>query len=294
MKRICGFLAAAVFALGCPGPTGGGNDGGSGDGGETTDVESLIIKVAGTAEVHPAAVAWAADAGVAVPSLVGVTARVEEPLRLALNENDTQAVFSSTVLTANRQFTAEEVANERVIVGLGVGFVDTPDAGFYRAASTIYDVTREGGKSATNINGAIAYAMPRAFVDQLTTAIGSANVSTASDNGGNAVSGAGFALIRIVDAAGKPVSGAKLSYRCQTCAKALNANQFWYLNDSLSGAVSHANGGTTSSNGLVVYINKETLAHQIFVKVEGNAAYPEHSAGAKSGVGLAVTVSPKQ
>lgn len=293
MKRLALLFALPAFLLGCPGPTPGPTDAGQNDAGETTDLESLVLKVTGTAEIHPAAVTWAVDAGVALPSLVGATARVEEPLRLALNENDQNAIFSSTVLDSSLSYTAEEVPNERVIVGLAVGFVDSADAGLYRAASTIYDVTREDGKSATNINGKVAYALPQAFVDQLTTAIGSTNVSTASDNAGNTVGAAGFAIIRIVDAAGAPVLGAKLTYSCKTCAKALNGNQFWYLNDQLNAATSADANGTTGAQGLVVYINKESLAHQIFIKVAGNDTYPEHSAGAKAGRGLTVTVSPK-
>lgn len=295
MKRLLFLLLVPAFLFGCPGPGGGKKDAGTGDGGEGEQTEAPLIKVTGTAELHPAAVAWAADAGVALPSLVGATARVEEPLRLALNENDATAIFSSTVLAADRAFVSNDISSEspNIVVGLGVGFIDSADAGIYRAASTIYDVTREGLPPQTNINGAVAYAMPRSFVDQLTTAIGGANVTTASDSGGSTIASAGFALIRIVNAAGAPVAGAKLSYRCSSCQKPLNGNQFWYPTGTLNAATSHANGGVTSANGLIVYINKETLAHQIFVKVDGNAAYPEHSAGAKSGVGLAVTLSPK-
>lgn len=293
MNRLLCLLVVPLFLLGCPNGGGNGNpDGGkTGDGGE--DVLEPIIKVNGKAELHPAAVTWAAGAGVTLPSLVGATARVEEPLKLALNENDSTAIFSSTVLTADRTFVAQEVATEIVVVGLGVGFLDSTDAGIYRAASTIYDVKREGQKPRLDINNAVAYAMPRAFVDQLTTAIGTANVQTASDNGGSSIATAGFALIRIVDAQGNPVPNAKITYKCGTCAKTLNANQFWYPNATLTAATSHANNGLTSALGLVVYINKETIAHQIDVGVAGNATYPEHAAGAKPGVGLAVNITPK-
>lgn len=290
MKRTLFFLSALALLTGCPGGgNNNGNDAGTDDGGE--DAIEPVITVAGTATVHPAAQAWMADGGLTVPSLAGVTLRVEEPLRIGLNENDPSAVFGTTVLTSSGEFSANQVDTANVIVGVGAGFRDTADAGVIRSASTIWDVTREGAKPRVNINGASAYALPKAFVDQLTTAIGPSNISSASGGVGSTLEKSGFSLIRVVDAAGNPVSGVKLKFRCGVGCVSVTGAQFFYPSDDLSTAAPHAS-GSTSSNGLVVYVGNNTAAHQVIIAVEGHSEYRDHAAGAAPNAGLAVTVKP--
>jgi hypothetical protein len=290
MLRHALFAAACTTALwGCTGSTGK-SDAGT-DAGETP-VEPPVVTFSGTAAVLPEAAAWLVDAGQPVPSLVGVTLRVEEPFLMGLNDQNPAALFGSVTLDASGSFSVDTVDTADVVAGVAAGFRDDVDAGVARSASTLWDKIREGTVPMTDVTGTKAWAFPKAFVDHLSSVVGSTTILSASDNLGDTLQATGFALIRVVDAAGKPVSGAQLSFSCGIgCVRTTEA-QLQYPSADFSSVTGQGAGGATAAHGLVLYIHNNPQAHQVTVSVKGSAAYKSHAAGAAPNAGLFVTVSP--
>jgi len=284
---------AALCAAGLAACTGGNTsrqDGGTDAGPDP--LEPPVVAFSGTARVLPEAAAWLQDAGQPVPSLVGVTLRVEEPLLMGLNEQDPRALFGELPLDASGTFSVSTVDTADVIAGVAAGFRDEVDAGIARGASTLWDKIREGAIPLEDVSGTQAWAFPTAFVDHLSAVVGADAILKASGNLGDTLQQTGFALIRVVDGSGAPVSGARLGFSCGIgCVRTTEA-QFLYPSADFSAVTGHGAGGTTASHGLVLYIHNNNQAHQVAVTVEGNSAYKTHAAGGATNAGLFVTVSP--
>ena len=265
------------------------------DGGTDAGPDPLdppVVSFSGTARVLPEAAAWLQDAGQPVPSLVGVTLRVEEPLLMGMNDKDPRALFGEQALDASGTFTVSTVDTADVIAGVAAGFRDQVDAGIARGASTLWDKIREGAIPLKDVTGTEAWAFPSAFVAHLDAVVGASTILDASDNLGDTLQQAGFALIRVVDAAGAPVAGARLGFSCGIGCVRVTEEQFLYPSADFSAVTGHAAGGKTAAHGLVLYIHNNNQAHQVAVTVEGNSAYKTHAAGGATNAGLFVTVSP--
>jgi hypothetical protein len=290
MLRHALFATACAAALwGCSGSPSK-SDAGT-DAGETP-LDPPVVTFSGTAAVLPEAAAWLADAGQPVPSLTGVKLKVEEPFLMGLNDQNPRALFGTVTLDATGAFSVDTVDTAAVVAGVAAGFRDEVDAGVARSASTLWDKIREGTVPLADVSGTKAWAFPRAFVDHLSTVVGSATLLSASDNLGDTLQGTGFALIRVVDAAGKPVSGAQLSFSCGIGCVHTTEAQLQYPSADFSSVTGQAEGGATAAHGLVLYIHNNTQAHQVTVSVKGRSEYKPHAAGAAPNAGLFVTVSP--
>jgi|GEM_PF-1002850 len=282
--------ACAAGLAACAGGSSNQKDGGTDAG--LDPFEPPVVAFSGTARVLPEAAAWLQDAGRPVPSLAGVTLRVEEPLLMGLNDKDPRALFGEVPLDASGAFSVSTVDTADVIAGVAAGFRDDADAGIARGASTLWDKIREGSIPLNDVSGTQAWAFPTAFVEHLTSVVGAQAILVASDNLGDTLQQSGFALIRVVDAAGAPVSGARLGFSCGIGCVRTTEKQFLYPSADFSAAAAHGAGGKTAAHGLVLYIHNNNQAHQVAVTVEGNAAYKAHAAGGATNAGLFVTVSP--
>lgn len=281
--------ACAVILWGCTGKSTA-MDGGT-DAGETP-LEPPVVTFSGTAAVLPEAAAWLTDAGQPVPSLTGVTLRVEEPFLMGLNDKDPRALFGSVTLDATGAFSVDTVDTADVVAGVAAGFRDDVDAGVARGASTLWDKIREGAVPLEDVTGTKAWALPRAFIDHLSGVVGSATILSASDNQGDTLQATGFALIRVVDASGNPVPGLSLNFSCGIGCVHTTEGQLQYPSADFSSVTAQAAGGVTASHGLVLYIGNNGQAHQVTVSVKGHPEYKSHAAGAAPNAGLFITVSP--
>jgi hypothetical protein len=301
MKKTL-FLALAAFAL-CACPTGGG--GGGDDGGKDAndiDPENVEITVSGTASIHPDAVAYFNTSGQTLPGIGGLTLRVEEPLKAALQ--DPTGYFGTLILTDAGTFSVSKVPSRLVTLGVAAGvFDDAPcgsdggtDAGtadggtagcprVVRAATSLYDVALEGGQKPTHdIVGGKAYAIPTAFHDKLTAAVTPAKIQSFTSNAKSTLIGAGFILGRVVNAAGAPVAGAVLK-----TSVASDQPRFLYPSTDYSTVTTTG----TSANGLFLYVHNADSNPKTFkLTVEGKPEYVQRNGGAAKDACLIMTVYP--
>ena len=279
MRTSLPFAVTCLLFIGCPSPapiTDGG-EGGAGGGGS----DETRFKVSGTAKLHPVAVAFLADAGIDA-GLVGLTVRVEEPLKVALLKPD--GVFSTQTLDATGAFEATNLSSLDIQLGVAVGIFDPTDAGtrVVRSATILYDVALENGKPTRDITGT-AYAVPTALHDKLTAAITEAKIRmiTGTNNKGTLFE-AGFILGRVVDAMGKPVAGAKISP-----TPAALVSGFFYPTADLNGL-----GTATSSNGVFIYVHTGDAVNTFRFNVDQQDAYKQRNAGARKEACVVVDVYP--
>jgi hypothetical protein len=279
MKRALTYVGLLTLAA-CSG-TPSGSDGGR-DAGQTPLEE---ISVSGTVTMHPDSLALLADAG-ASASVAGLTLRVEEPFKVALNNPD--GIFHSQTLDAGGEFFAPLVPTELVTLGVAAGVRDDTGAGrVIRSATTLYDVAlMDGAKPAANITGAKAYAVPVELHRALNDAVGEANVRrlTGSTDAGTLIA-AGFVLGKIVDAAGHPVAEATVE-PVGSNAAAKRARLFYPTAD-FSGT-----GTATASHGLFVYVHNGGDVDTFQFRVAGKAEYKQRNAGAVKDACLVLTVFP--
>lgn len=282
MRRA--LVIGALALVGCS-PNPGGNDGGSNDAGPT----EFIVKASGTASVFPLAAQWLADAGLSNPGVAGLQLRIEEPFKVAAG--DPLGVFGSQILDATGAFSVSDISSELVNLGVAAGIRDdSVDGGssarIVRSATVLFDVALEGHKPEADITGGKAYAIPTAFHDQLTAAIGTAAIQTvtAKSMGGNqsTLQAAGWVLGRVVDASGNPVAGVTI-----TPALAGYSDQFFYPKADYSGTQA-----STSANGLFVFVHIGGAVTSFRVTVAGRSEYKQRYLGAAKDAVLVVTYYP--
>ncbi len=299
------LAAVGALSLGCPS---GGNPGGTDAGSDSgmNQNEFPIITVAGKVFVHPEAKGFLADAGYPELALTGLTVRVEEPLLVALDPNDPVAVFGSRTLDATGNFSVGDVRTEVVTLGIAAGVRDDSDAGLrccaecgaladggcpfvpdtkvVRSATVLYDVTfANGTKPEADVRNSKAYALPSEFHAKLNAAVTPARILQLTGGTQSTLVGAGFVLGRIIDAAGVPVAGVKLS------ADSTVTDRVFYPSADLSTVGT----GGTSTNGLFLYVyNGEAQPSQFPFSIQGRSEYKLRKMGAARGAGLVVTVFP--
>jgi hypothetical protein len=252
----------------------------AGDAGVDAGVEpDPVFSLSGTVAIHPDAL----DAGLA--SLVGLTVRVEEPLKVA--GNNPAGVFSTATLDATARFSVQNVSNELVNLGVAVGVRDDADAGVpkvVRSATVVYDVLLKGAKPVGEVKDRVAYAIPTAFHDRLTALLTPAKLRMLTpDAPKDTLIGAGCILGKVLDAQGAPVAGVTITPSANSVA-----SRFFYPSADLSSL-----GTSTSSSGLFLYVHEGTdLVQQFNFRVEGRSEYKQRNAGAVNNACLVVMVTP--
>jgi hypothetical protein len=295
MKCLLPLLALALAA--CSGTKTTNNNPDSGSTPDSGNTNSPIITVSGTASIHPAALGWMQDAGLTPPSLAGLTLSVDEPFKVALG--DSHGHFGEVTLDATGAFSVPNVDTAQVVLGIAAAVRDERpgvcDGGLpvdggcaggavVNAASGVYDVQLQGGIPTGDVDGGKAYAVPLAFHDQLTAAVGPSVISGISSGTQNTLLGAGFILGRIVDAQGNPVSGASVELIPSTTAA-----QLFYVADDFRSVNQLATGAT----GLFVYVHTGSATVTTFtLKVNNDSEYLGRNAGAVAGAALVLTVFP--
>lgn len=282
---VGGVVLLSTMFFACPpdGPNNNGDDAGTTDG-DTVPIDP-IIKVSGTAEMHPNAVAYLQSISADVPTVEGLTLRVEEPLQVALGD-ETNGVFGTVTLPASGEFSVEEVDTQYVGVGIAAGIRDERDAGtpsVVRSATTIYDVILEEQDPDTDIAGARAYALPAQFVEKLNTAVGATAISTISGDAElDTLLEVGFILGKIVDAQGNPVAGAKVE-------PSSFASNFFYPSEDYASTSQLG----TSANGLFIFVwNGKTPPDLFEFTIQNKPEYRKRRAGAAPNAGVVMTVYP--
>lgn len=274
---------ASLLLLGCPG---GGGTVDAGPDGNDIPPEDLRITVSGTAHIHPVAASWLQSQGRPVPSLEGLTLRIEEPLKVATN--DPLGIFGTVTLSDAGTFSVSNVRVELVNLGIAAGIKDdAADGGtprVIRAASAIYDVALEGRKPDRDISGAKAYAVPTEFHDQLTRAVTEQRIrSITAGNEQTTLIGAGFMLGRIVDDKGNPVSGAKV-----LANNSAAQDRIFYPTADFSSVTQNA----TAEHGLFLYVHNAGSVLTFKFSIDGRPEYLQRNAGAAKDACLVTTVYP--
>lgn len=291
MKRLLSSACAALLCtalFGCPGNE---NHGGQDAGPDANDIitEPPVIKVSGTALIHPDALPLVMDGGTQLKSVEGLTLRIEEPLLVALN--DPSGVFGEQTLPADGSYSIGNVDTATVSIGIAAGIRDPADAGsslVVPSATTLFDVILQQGKPETDLVGTKAYALPREFVTQLEAAVTPARIAQLNgiaDGGGGSLPDnlekSGFILGKIVDQAGAPVAGVKI-------AASKYGDRFFYPSEDLSTVTDTG----TSANGLFLFVWNGDKPDVFDLSVDGHPEYLKRRGGASGGAGLVMTVYP--
>ncbi|MEW6435328.1 MAG: hypothetical protein AB1730_27860 [Myxococcota bacterium] len=279
MTRLVPFLSAlALAACGGSTPT---TDGGT-DAGQPPPTE---VAVSGTVTMHPDSLAMLADAG-ASTSVAGLTLRVEEPFKVALNNPD--GIFHTQTLDAGGEFFAPTVPTDLVTLGIAAGVRDDTGANrVIRSATTLYDVAlMDGAKPAADITGGKGYAVPVQLHDALNGAVGEATIRslTGMTDAGTLIA-AGFILGKVVDASGRPVSGVTVE-PLGSSASSKAARLFYPTADFAS------TGAATSATGLFVYVHNGGDVDTFQFRIAGRSEYKQRNAGAAKDACLVLTVYP--
>jgi hypothetical protein len=281
MKRLSVFLSCALLGLV---PTACGPDVNPPEpevrteNAPAVDFAGLSISVSGRIALLPEAAQLLAAQGQPLPTLAGLPLTVEEPLRVLLN--DPTARFGTSPLAEDGAFRVDDVPVSEVHLGLAAG-LDHP--GFARTTSVLFDSAVTGTRPRTDLINSRAWVVPLAFHDALSRAVGEPRLRALSEGRAATLQEAGYVLGRVVDAQGRPVSGARVAPDREDLA-----GRVLYLSEDLTSV----NEGGTSPNGLflLVYSGADALAFKL--GVEGQPDYRWRNVGAVPGVGLVLTLYP--
>ncbi|HZI12220.1 MAG TPA: carboxypeptidase regulatory-like domain-containing protein [Myxococcus sp.] len=245
---------------------------------EAVDLDNLRIRVSGKAEVLPEALRLLQSRGQSRPSLAGVPITVEEPLRVAVNDGD--ATFGTGTLGSDGDFAVDDVPVREVHQSLAVG-VSAP--GFVRSATIIYDSTFTGGRPRTDLIEVRAWALPNAFHDALSAAVGEGRLRGHTGDKATTLRDAGFVLGRVVDMDGRPVAGVRVAPD-----RSELAGRVYYPGTDLASVGQEG----TGADGLFLYVHSGADAETFRLSVEGAEGYLPRNVGASPGWGLVLTVYP--
>ncbi len=167
MKHLT-FTLAVLLVCACSStpvtPDAGNNDSGFND-------QPFLFNVSGTAAIFPEALPLLADAGIPA-TVAGLRLRVEEPFRIALDDNDPLGIFSNVILDAGGEFSAAQISTDDITLGVAAGVRDDTDAGrVVRTATTLYDVALEGKKPDHDLRSQKGWVIHTQLHDALTAAI---------------------------------------------------------------------------------------------------------------------------
>ncbi|MBN1207193.1 MAG: carboxypeptidase regulatory-like domain-containing protein [Myxococcaceae bacterium] len=245
---------------------------------QPVDLEHLLITVHGRAELLPEAARLLAEQGQPLPSLAGLPLVIEEPLRVAVN--DPSATFGASALAEDGGFSVPHVPVKDIHMSLAASI---DHEGLARSSTIVFDTAFTGSRPRTDLIGVHAWALPRAFHDALTRAVGQDTLLALTDGRARRLEEAGFLLGRVVDATGQPLAGARVRLD-----RGELADRLYYLSEDLS----HAAQESTSANGLFLYIHSGADVETFRASLQGTEEYTWRNLGAMPGRGLVLTLFP--
>lgn len=243
------------------------------------------IAVRGALELYPPAQAWMVQTGRELPQLDGLRVRVVEPLRGMLG--DGTSTFGEVTVGAEASFRVTEVPAGELTLGLAAAVDDPADtadtvARVARSTTLLYDTAREGRLPLYDLRDQRAWVLPQPFVWALNRAVGPERVASVAP-GMEHIREAGYVLGQVVDAAGAPLAGVRVTVQ----PAELGARVF-YPDTELRTAGQDG----TSGSGLFVLVHDGGDVRTFTLTVDGRTDIPTHGGAAARGVGLVMTVSP--
>lgn len=280
MKSSCLLASLALLGLNLAACGSGSmpNPGANTEDAQIVDLDNLQITVRGRAELLPEAARLLADQGQPPPPLAGVPLVIEEPLRVGVN--DASSTFGDGTVDEDNGFAIPDIAVKDIHLSLAAG---VEQDGFSRSSTIIFDTAFTGSRPRTDIINAQVWALPMAFHDALTRAVGDEALRALTNGEARTLQEAGFVLGRVVDAKGQPVAGARVRLDRDELA-----NRLYYPSEDLS-QVSQAG---TSANGLFLYVHSGGDLETFQMSLHGSEAYVWRNAGAMAGHGLVLTLFP--
>jgi hypothetical protein len=245
---------------------------------QIVDLDNLLITVNGRAELLPEAARLLADQGLRPPSLTGLPLVIEEPLRVGVR--DPSAAFGAGTLDEEGGFSISDVPVKDIHLSLAASL---DHEGLARVSTIVFDTAFTGSRPRTDVIGSRVWALPLAFHDALTRAVGPEALRVHTEGRARTLLEAGFVLGRVVDEAGKPVAGARVRLD-----RGELADRIYYPSEDLA----HAGQASTSANGLFLYMHSGGDAETFRVSLHGTDTYVWRNAGAIPGQGLVLTLFP--
>jgi hypothetical protein len=281
MTRVA-LLSTLVLALLSGGCGGGDPDPGTAQP-EEVRPEDLLITVSGQLQVFPEAAQYLAARGEALPSFSGLAMRIEEPLRVAVNDPD--APLATGGLESDNSFRVSDVPVRNILLSLSAGVGDASGSnGLMRSSTVVFDTALTQTRPRHDLVETRSYALPMPYVDGLTRVVGEDRLRALSGGQFSHLSETGFVLGRIVDAAGQPVSGARIVIDRPELA----ANIVY-----LGVEAAAVDTPSTGPSGLFLYPHTGGDVETFHLSVEGApGTYVARNAGAARGLALLLTLSP--
>lgn len=245
---------------------------------QTVDLDSLLITVRGRVELLPEAARLMADQGQSPPSLTGLSLAIEEPLRVGVN--DPSATFGTGAAEEDGAFSIADVPVKDIHLSLATSVAHE---GFARTSTIVFDTAFTGSRPRTDVIDARVWAVPLAFQDALTRAVGEETLLARTQGRARTLPEAGFLLGRVVDSEGRPVAGARVRLDREELA-----DRLYYPSEDFTGVGQES----TSAHGLFVYVHSGEDAETFRLALQGTEAYVWRNAGAAPGRGLVLTVFP--
>jgi hypothetical protein len=265
-------LAACGFGDSMPDP------GSSTEEVQNVDLEGLRITVRGQAALLPEAARLLEAQGQALPTLGGLALSIEEPLRVSVS--DPAATFGTGNLSEDGGFSVDEVPVRDIHLSLAAR---VEHEGLVPSSTLIFDTAFTGTRPRTDVTGARVWALPLAFHETLTRAVGEQALQAHTNGQARTLREAGFLLGRVVDGRGQPVAGARVRLD-----RGELADRIYYPSEDLS----QMGQAGTSANGLFVYVHSGTEVETFRLSLHGTEAYLWRNTGATPGRGLVLTVFP--
>lgn len=270
----CALLGLAPVACG-PGSE---PDPGVNRGNGTAGDPEFTITISGHAEVFPEATRLLEAQGQVAPALDGVGLSIEEPLRAGVS--DALSTLGTGDIGPEGDFSVSGVPVREVNTSLAATL---EHEGFVRSSTIVFDTAFTRTRPRTDIIDARAWAVPIAFHDALTRAVGEAVIRAHTDDRASTLRDAGFLLGRVVDASGAPVAGARV-----VPDRSDLAGRIYYPAPDFQSATQDG----TSTTGLFLYVNSGAAAEAFTLSVQGATGYVPRNAGAIPGSALVLTLYP--
>jgi hypothetical protein len=245
---------------------------------QIVDLDNLLITVHGRVELLPEAARLLSAQGQPPPALGGLPLVIEEPLRVGVS--DPSATFGAGTLDEEGGFTISGVPVKDIHLSLAASL---SHEGFARASTLLFDTAFTGSRPRTDIINTRVWAVPLAFHDALTRALGPEALRLLTEGRAQTLLQAGFVLGRVVDESGQPVAGARIQLE-----RGELADRLYYPSEDLSGLSQQG----TSAHGLFLYVHSGAEAETFRVNVHGTERYVWRNAGATPGHGLVLTLFP--
>jgi hypothetical protein len=194
--------------------------------------------------------------------------------------NDPVATFGTGNLADDGSFSIDDVPVRDIHLSLAAR-VD--HEGFVPSSTLVFDTAFSGTRPRTDIVGAHAWALPLAFHEALTRAVGEEALLAHTSGRARTLLEAGFLLGRVVDATGQPIAGARVRLE-----RGELADRIYYPTEDLA----QVGQSGTSASGLFLYVHSGQEVETFRLSLHGTEAYLWRNAGATPGRGLVLTVFP--